>query len=329
MDRNKELEIVTTAYFLEDRLSSLKSERRQLVASKPVSPLPPEKPQEMKKTVAKKPYPPINPTVTVDAPPCWKPGVYIAGAGVVLILISIFFSLIFLEIVGIFCFPAAIVITVINFVKKQSLKSSKRQEEIERIKNSSEYLEECRKIDEENRLNQERADTEAHQKYLSELKTYENNNRQYEHQLDEYNNTLIPDWTEELEKLDEVIANTQAALDEVYSTNIIPITYRNLASLSFLAPYLNTSQYNLKEAIDDYNAQVLQCQQRQMINLQQAQVEVSRSILSNQQYSNWLQEESLDIAQNSNDTLRSMDTWQKADILTREYRRMKARKKRK
>lgn len=326
MDRQKELEIVTTAYFLEDRLAKLRTERINLNNSKPRQPLPPAKPQELHHTITPKPYPPINPTV--DVPSFWKPGVYIAGAGAGLIFISMILphSLILMPVLlGVFCFPAAIAVTAYKYFQIQNLKKQQIQERTEWIRNTPEYQNECRRIDEENRICQEQMDKDLHEKYLKELEAYQTSYKQYESNLEEYNSTLIPNWSQEVSKLDEATSSTQSALNEVYSRNIIPDQYRNINALSYIATFMNTSEYDLKFAIERYDMQVMQLTQMKQISYQQAQLEVSREILRNQQYTNWLQEEALDIAENSNDILRSIDSWQKADILTREYRRMRAR----
>ena len=329
MDGQTELEIVTTAYFLEDRLAKLRTERINLNNSKPRQPLPPAKPQELHYTITPKPYPPINPTV--DVPSFWKSGVYIAGAGLGLFFISSilldssFFMIPLL--IGVFCFPAALAVTVYKFFQIQNIKKQQIQERTEWIRNTPEYQNECRRIDEENRINQEQMNKDLHEKYLKELEAYQTSYRQYEINIEEYNSILIPIWSQEISKLDEAISSTQTALDEVYSNNIIPNQYRNINALSYIATFMNTSEYDLKFAIERYDMQVLQLSQLRQISYQQAQLEISRESIGNQQYANWLQEEALDIAENSNDILRSVDSWQKADILTREYRRMKTRVK--
>ena len=328
MDRQKELEVVTTAYFIEDRLATLRTERINLNNSKPRQPLPPSKPQKLYHTITPKPYPPINPTV--DVPSFWKPGVYIAGAGVGLFFISRILpdSLFLMSVLlGILCFPAAIAVTAYKYFQIQNLKKQQIQERTEWIRNTPEYQNECRRIDEENRISQEQMNKDLQEKYLKELEEYQTSYKQYETNLEEYNSSLIPNWSQEISKLDEAISNTQSALNEVYSRNIIPNQYRNINALSYIATFMKTSEYDLKFAIERYDMQVMQLTQMKQISYQQAQLEVSSEILRNQQYTNWLQEEALDIAENSNDTLRSIDSWQKADILTREYRRMRTRVK--
>ena len=112
----------------------------------------------------------------------------------------------------------------------------------------------------------------------------------------------------------------------MYNKNIIPIQYRKLEALVYLATFLNTSQYDLKFAIENYNQYVIQRKQDKQITLQQAQLDVAKEIRNNTDYANWLDEQSLEIAENGNDILKSISNWQKADVSYRMYERHKAKK---
>ena len=61
MKREEELEIVTTAYFLEERIYELKNDQRQLQAAKPDKPQSPVEPQLERETINPLPYPDIFP----------------------------------------------------------------------------------------------------------------------------------------------------------------------------------------------------------------------------------------------------------------------------
>lgn len=83
----------------------------------------------------------------------------------------------------------------------------------------------------------------------------------------------------------------------------------------------------MKFAIERYDTFVMQKAQTEQINIAKAQVALANEAIQNQEYANWLNEQALDMAEQGNDTLKSIDNWQKADIAVREYRRLKARKK--
>lgn len=125
------------------------------------------------------------------------------------------------------------------------------------------------------------------------------------------------------------LADTQTALQEVYSSNIIPIQYRKLEVLVYLATFLNTSKYDLKFAIENYNQYVSQCKQDRQIKLQEVQIQIAKETLENVQYANWLNEQVLDLSEQANDTLNNINNWQKADIAYRTYERIKENRKKK
>ncbi len=78
--------------------------------------------------------------------------------------------------------------------------------------------------------------------------------------------------------------------------------------------------------IERYDTYVLQYQQREQISLAQAQLMVMREVSKNQQYSVWLNEQMVELTEQGNKTLRSISTWQKADMALRAYWRIKDRR---
>ena len=90
--RDEELEVVKTAYFLEDRITTLKKERDALKRNRPQKPAEPKKPTERTTKASHIPYPsitlPNNTYQQVQLPPFWKRGVYVLGAGTALVFLS-------------------------------------------------------------------------------------------------------------------------------------------------------------------------------------------------------------------------------------------------
>lgn len=102
--------------------------------------------------------------------------------------------------------------------------------------------------------------------------------------------------------------------------------YRNRAAVLYLAVFMGTSDFDLKYAIERYDTSVMLTAQREQIDLARAQVALANEAIQNQEYANWLNEQTLNMAEQGNEILKSIDNWQKADIAIREYRRFKARR---
>lgn len=149
----------------------------------------------------------------------------------------------------------------------------------------------------------------------------------YEQDVIIYKEETYPQWKEEEQTLEMAVGDLKAALKEVYGRNVLPMQYRNRAAVLYLAAFMGTSNYDLKFAIERYDTFVMQKAQTEQINIAKAQVALANEAIQNQEYANWLNEQALDMAEQGNDTLKSIDNWQKADIAVREYRRLKARKK--
>ena len=78
--------------------------------------------------------------------------------------------------------------------------------------------------------------------------------------------------------------------------------------------------------IERYDTYVIQTAQQRQIEIAEAQLAISREALRDQQYSTWLNEQIAEMTEQGNKTLKSISSWQRADILLREYRLHKARK---
>ena len=334
MKREEELEIVTTAYFLEERISELKNDQRQLQAAKPNKPQSPVEPQLERETINPLPYPDILPD-EIEMTGRWKKLLIIAivAGGVVTILGSAVGSITFLGtllgLVGTILFWGGIIYALKARSEEKKEKKRLEAESIERKRNSVEYKEKCAEIDEQNQLRQIQKDKELHERYTVRYEDYKKSMQQYKEDVVDYQENILPLWQKEDSALSLALADTQTALQEVYNSNIIPIQYRKLEVLVYLATFLNTSKYDLKFAIENYNQYVSQCKQDRQIKLQEVQIQIAKETLENVQYANWLNEQVLDLSEQANDTLNNINNWQKADIAYRTYERIKENRKKK
>ena len=334
MKREEELEIVTTAYFLEERISELKNGQRQLQAAKPNKPQSPVEPQLERETINPLPYPDILPD-EIEMTGRWKKLLIIAivAGGVVTILGSAVGSITFLGtllgLVGTILLWGGIIYAFKTRSEEKKEKKKLEAESIERKRNSVEYKEKCAEIDEQNQLRQIQKDKELHERYTVRYEDYKKSMQQYKEDVVDYEESILPLWQKEDSALSLALADTQTALQEVYSSNIIPIQYRKLEVLVYLATFLNTSKYDLKFAIENYNQYVSQCKQDRQIKLQEVQIQIAKETLENVQYANWLNEQVLDLSEQANDTLNNINNWQKADIAYRTYERIKENRKKK
>lgn len=328
--RNQELENVTTAYFLEDRIAKLRQDESQLRGSRPKEPAKPPEPQLKKVPIAPVPYPKINTTPDVGKVlgKVFNKKFFIFW-GIVLILaivgektnsmgIQILAGLGFIGGFFFYCIK-------IPFAWANGKVAVARQEE-EQIRNSPEYINKCREIDEENRRRQEKQDEQMRNQYLKECENYKVALAKHEEDVKRYHEEILPAWSEEMAALQTALSDTQAALQELYGRNVIPAQYRNIPALYYLATFVGTSNYSLKVAIERYDAYVLQYQQRTQISLAQAQLMVMKEVAQNQQYTIWLNEQMAELLQDGSETLRSIGKWQKADISLRAYWRYQDRK---
>lgn len=321
----EELENLRTAYYLEETLSNLRKESNILSDERPQRPAIPQKPVLQSAQAEVLPYPSIDAS-KVKRPETWKKGVKITGICYIIFMFSPSLSNIFLGIASMLAVVAGLVYTL--HLAREDIRQKRvlQEQYVQRVQQSAEYREECRRIDEENALRQSRLDESLRQKYLRQMEEYEEELQEYKEALNVYKEELLPQWKEQTHALQTAINEMRSSLDAVYSKNIIPAQHRNLPGVLYLATFIGTSQYDLKYAIERYDSYVMQCAQREQINIARAQLAVMRETLANQQYANYLQEQMTDITLHGNDILRSISSWQKADIALREYRRVKAKR---
>lgn len=316
MDRNKELEVVTSAYFLEKSIANLEKEKSSLYLQEPEKP---EEPRKITVTLGTPQYPTIN-TTSVEYPKHWKLVSLLGLAIVFLGFLVMFGGSDALFMLGtMIMWPGGIALAVYSLIRGNREKKHVTEEYIERVKNSPEYINKCRQIDEESKIEYEKLKEKTHNAYISNLDTYNKS-------LKEYNEFLLPQWTEDINALQTTLNDTNNALDELYNTNIIPDPYRNLPALTYLSTFLSTSNYDLKYAIERYDTNVHQRTLEKQGDRLAAIEEIEREIQGNLQYANWLNEQMIEITSQGNETLKSISNWQKADIAMRTYERIKERK---
>lgn len=331
MDREQELEVVTTAYFLEDRIRELKKENAVLSNSRPPKPIAPREPKEEHLKAELKPYPSITPP-KVQLAPFWKRGIrmWILNFAIQIIAYIITFKFPgfgqLLGTLGGLIGAAGTIVLISDGFKASKKRKQAIQKQIEEIKNSSEYKNECKIIDEWNQNQQAELDRNCHERYLKRYEEYKAACQEHQIRLKEYEEEVLPSWKHEVSDLTNVIENTNKVLQEVYDKKVIPIQYCNISALCYLTMFLSTSNYDLKYAIERYDMYVTQIMQREHIEISRAQLELGREALENQQYANWLNEQIAELSREGNHTLKSISNWQKADFALREYRRYKARK---
>lgn len=171
-------------------------------------------------------YPPINPKVEYNPVVVW--------------LMPIAAALIFL--------PS--LLFTIPYVQKY--KDQKLEECVNRIRNSEIYRAECAQIDardaEQNRLLKE----------------------QYESDTKEYEETILPNWesefsewendrTSRLDAATKELSIKRKELDDLYNTSkLVPAQYRDIDILTYILETMQSSDYDVKAAIEVYdrNAQM-------------------------------------------------------------------------
>ena len=123
----------------------------------------------------------------------------------------------------------------------------RKEADIEQIRNSPEYLQQCTLIEEEAKRNQKKFDEE------------------YQIALEEYNTVILPkyqkaleEWTSKHNKkiadTETILKNAESNLAEHYeATKIVPLQYRKIEMLQYIYDMISTSDYSIKEAIEMYD----------------------------------------------------------------------------
>lgn len=249
MDREDQLKIVQAAHELEVQLERLNNQKRKKQnetynVSKP-------KPPERKEFKAE--YPGIESDIKY---PFKKLGV-IELILVLIVIIGI--TGIIPESIGIFAGYVMVIVPIVLAV----MTSKERKRDIERIKNSNDYIEKCKTIDKE----------------ISEKQKAED--KRYDEALCIYNMKTIPEYNEKKriwkEDKDKVIAEIAKKISEkenrlgiLYNSKIIPKGYRNIEALDYMEEMMESSTFDIKEAIASYDSYMARQLDEQRIAEQQA-----------------------------------------------------------
>ena len=166
----------------------------------------------------------------------------------------------------------------------QSCDFSKRKKaDEERIRNSREYKEECRKQDTEYDKKQEELDRKFKNHldaFQKESDTWEKNYREWQKEKEKT-----------IRKIKEDISLLESKRDRLYDNlNAIPVHYRKTEIIRYIYHAVSTSDYTIKEAIDLYD--------------RNEQRKIDEARLREQQIYNQLQEEANAYADEMNDLQR-------------------------
>ncbi|MBP5288969.1 MAG: hypothetical protein J6Z79_03755 [Clostridia bacterium] len=170
-----------------------------------------------------KPAPPVRTEIKVEYPPI-KSNVKFWGVELLPTLIFILWPIFYYFL----------------FYKKR------KEEDIERIKNSEEYKASCAKAEEDAKAKQ----AEIDEKYQADKKEYE------EVILPQYEKDLAA-WQkkheEEMNACQADLSDTQNRLEKLYEeTKIIPVQYRGIPALRHIYNTVSSSDYSVREAIEAY-----------------------------------------------------------------------------
>lgn len=200
MDKQIELEHLTTAYYLEDRILNLNKEldrlnhnvpeapkepmKRLIEPVKPIKPLEPVKinPQKIKLLN----YPNIKPP-QIKSPSTWKKAIpYCIGGYIVSAIGNFIIDSVLISFVGLIVIFYSI-FHALKLMKKDRVWVKQQQNEaIESIRKSDEYQQNCKKIDEENQKRLLAEEERVNQEYQKRYERYEKNCEDYEIEMVEY-----------------------------------------------------------------------------------------------------------------------------------------------
>lgn len=313
--RDLELEVVKTAFYLENNLKELKQEQRKLY--EPREPIKPE----LQDVQPNKPnYPIITPPEKFDNDIKFLKSKAFRKTGIISIIMIVgaaAIGFVWTEIFGI----GLLVYTIFKFFSEQgALRNIEKEKYINNIKNTEDYKKTCKQIDEQCKADYEQRKNAAQQEYDRQLIQYKEAKRKYDEEL-------LPDYLAEENSLSSAIEASESALRELYENHkIIPAQYHNVSALAWIALYMHTSQYTLKDAIERWDEHVARCQRNRLIELSEAQLYVLEEQLRYQENTNWLNAQLVELSEKSNDILSSIGIWQKACMLVNEYRYQKQKK---
>lgn len=120
----------------------------------------------------------------------------------------------------------------------------------ERIRNSDEYKAQCAALD----LKYDKQQSNNNAKYEEAKKIYDTETMpKYQQELREWTDKHNAEIKDNKKKLD----NAESELSDIYNnTNLIPMQYREIPALQYIYDMISSSDYGVKEAIENYDKKV-------------------------------------------------------------------------
>ena len=336
ISRDDELEHVSSAFFLEGALVSLAEKKERNDRAKPAKPKMPQKPVFCPPQAEKEPYAPITVPKSSFPKICYWSAAFFG----IMIFASVPLSALTYFTPGpihgilnylVFLSPYLCLACIfIGFCMEDLAKKIAKVKESQ-IRNSADYQKRCAEVDERNRQRQQQLNFEEEKHYKFAMETYENVVfPKYKKELEIYETKTLPAWKKKDVDIRNAISETEATLREVYEQNVIPGKYRNLGALTFIASFMGTSNYDLKFAIERYDNEIDQLIAYEQLNATRAVAALLNNVLQEQQYTNYLQTQTIDMLESGNRLLKNTRNWaaastalQAVDIIA-DWRRAKA-----
>lgn len=143
----------------------------------------------------------------------------------------------------IICIPFTLIGSLIYYF----IMKSAEKRDIERIRNSAEYKGQCARLD----AAYDRQQAAANQKYQAEKMAYDT-------QVMPAYRSSLNEWTirqkQKILQTERDLADAQNRLKMIYqTTKVIPVQYRTIDAISYIYDMISTSDYDIKQAIENYD----------------------------------------------------------------------------
>jgi len=237
MDNTKQAEVLQKVLELENGIIASKKLIARAKAEKyEAAPTPPTR------KMVTRTYPEVTSTVVFDKKKAFMPVAIGLLAPIVLGSLSPMFAVFF-----VFTAPASIIWLIYYYF---GIFKKEKKANIESIKNSAEYKSKCAELDKEFD------------------KTQVENDKVYEKQKLEYENNILPEYQKKLAEWTEMhnnyieneetnLKNAETELATIYTeTKIVPVQYRNIEALQYITDMVCSSDYDVKQAIENYDKKV-------------------------------------------------------------------------
>ncbi len=170
-----------------------------------------------------------------------------------------------------------------------------KENDVESIKNSEEYLSKCSEIDKANADNQAQAEAE-YQKQIDD----------YNQELENFNKTILAkydkerdEWTEkqnaEINDVEVALSKAEKDLKSHYEeSNFLPAQYRKRSIVRYIYETMTTSEYDVFQAIESYDRKVQQeLESQRLLEQQRLKEQQERANQIAYEQAVWQQEQAL------------------------------------